>query len=154
MVPLEIELSDDLVAVRPFETSDRGTLVRERDSEFRRFIGEGSPEPAPAACICISGRIVGWIDYDDQRDWLGDHEVNVGYNVFVDDRGRGYATRALRLLTGFLQDLVPPIRPTLLIDPANTPSLAVAVRAGFQQSTDIDGQRLFRPGPHARDRQY
>lgn len=147
MSQLELELSDGLVTVRPFETPNRATLVGHRDTEFRRFLGEGSPDPTPSGCIWVKSRIVGWIDYDDERDWLGDDEVNVGYNVFANDRGNGYATRALRLLTSFLEQQVPAIRPTLLIDPANTPSLAVADRAGFRIAARVDGQHLLKQVP-------
>ena len=52
--------------------------------------------------------IVGWIDYDrDDRAWLADDEVNVGYNVFLQYRGHGYGTRALRLLREHLSSLEP-----------------------------------------------
>lgn len=151
MIVLEGELSDEVVTVRPFEPSDRLTLLRGRDHEFHRFLGEGSAEPGPTACICVDRNVVGWIDYDNERDWLDDDEVNLGYNVFADDRGKGYATRALRLLASFLQEQVPPTRPTLLIDPANTPSLAVARRSGFRPTANIDGQQFFELDPRVLD---
>lgn len=145
MAQLNVDLSDGLVTVRPFELCDRATLIRQRDTEFHRFLGAGSPEPTPTACIWVDERIVGWIDYDVEPDWLGDDEANVGYNVFADDRGNGYATRALRLLLSFLQQQEPALVPTLLIEPTNAPSLAVAEGASFEIVAKVDDQYLLKP---------
>ncbi|NNE96920.1 MAG: GNAT family N-acetyltransferase [Acidimicrobiales bacterium] len=142
---IDRSIGDGLITVRPFGSSDQIALLRGRDSEFYRFLGEGSAEPAPAGCIWLGTTPVGWIDFDDERVWLGENEVNVGYGVFPQHRGNGYATRALRLLCRYLEGQTPPLQPTLLIDPANSPSLAVARRAGFEHTADIEGEMLFRP---------
>jgi RimJ/RimL family protein N-acetyltransferase len=144
---VERVLEDGVVRVRPFAASDSAALVDGRDALFDRFLGPGSPEPAPLACICVADEIVGWIDYDDERHWLGDDEVNVVYNVFPAHRRRGYATRALLLLCRLLEAEVPPRRATLLIDPTNEGSLAVAARAGFVRAETVDEQILFRSPP-------
>lgn len=145
MAQFDRALADGVVTVRPFDRSDRDALLRSRDDDFLRFLGEGSSEPAPRTCICVAVTIVGWIDYDDERHWLQDDEVNVGYNVFAEHRGKGYGTRALRLLCRLLEAQVPLLRPTLLIDPDNAPSLALAARAGFEQVGNVDGECLFKP---------
>lgn len=146
MTGLDHPRTDGVVVIRGFDTSDQQTLIAGRDEEFRRFLGEGSPEPAPTACICVQDTIVGWIDYDHDhdRDWLDEHEVNVGYNVFPEYRGRGYGTSALRLLCSFLDVQDPPLVPTLLIDPDNGPSLALGRRAGFEKVGEIKGQHFLR----------
>ncbi|MEM7273277.1 MAG: GNAT family N-acetyltransferase [Actinomycetota bacterium] len=144
--PFERPLVDGELTVRPFVAADRDALIAGRDAAFRRFLAEASAEPAPMACLSVGGTVVGWIDADaDDRHWLADDEVNVGYNVFPDHRGRGYGTRALRLLSHWLRAQDPPRVPTLLIDPDNEPSLAVAGRAGFHAVAEVDGERLFKP---------
>lgn len=145
VIPLEVELSDEKVSVRPFDPADRDALMRGRDDEFRRFLGTGPAEPAPANCIWSGGDLVGWIDMDDDRPWLHRREVNIGYSVFAEHRGRGCASRALRLVCDFLRSQDPPIGPSLLIDPDNAASLAVASRIGFEHVGTVERQRLFRP---------
>jgi RimJ/RimL family protein N-acetyltransferase len=142
---LRVPLTDEVISVRPFTPDDRSVLVAGRDAEFLRFLGTGSPEPNPISCIYVADTIVGWIDYDrNDRAWLGEVEVNVGYNVFPPYRGNGYATRALTLITEYLATLDQPLAATLLIDPANVASLIVATRAGFREVVRIDGQLLLK----------
>lgn len=143
MIPFDSVLVEGNLVIRSFRGADRAALIAGRDQEFHRFMGDGSPVPTPAACICLDHMIVGWIDYDHDRPWLADGEVNVGYNIFADHRGNGYGTTALMLLSDWLQGRDPPIRPTLLIDPDNSASLALAARAGFRCGTLIGQQRLF-----------
>jgi len=138
-------LTEGNLTLRPFEAVDRDVLIAGRDEEFDRFLADASPEPAPFACIWVDDVIVGWVDYDqDDRHWLEGDEANLGYNVFPEHRGEGHATRALRLLCFYLAALDPPLRPTLLIDPDNAPSLAVARSAGFAQVGEVDGELFFR----------
>ncbi|MEO1056450.1 MAG: GNAT family protein [Actinomycetota bacterium] len=145
MVPLDQTLHDDELTVRPFVVGDRAAMIAGRDDEFRRFLPDASSDPQPMASICVSGTVVGWIDYDhdDDRHWLRADQVNMGYNVFPEHRGHRYASRALRLLTRFLLAHEPPLHPTLLIDPQNAPSMATASLAGFEDTGVVDGERFF-----------
>lgn len=88
---------------------------------------------------------MGWIDYDHDpdHDWLGDGEVNIGYFVFAEHRGNGYATQAVELLLQHLARDMEYTTATLLIDPDNDTSLAVAKRCGFTRRDDMRGQRYF-----------
>lgn len=148
---LDHPLSDGVVTLRPPTRADRAALLSMRDDQFRRFLGEGSPEPAPTACIVdSSGVVVGWIDHDNDRTWLRFGEVNVGYAIDPQQRGKGYATRAVRLLAVHLAENVTPRIATLLIDPENVASVAVAERAGFVEERAVDGERFFvwQSAPH------
>ena len=122
-------------------------LIEGRDDEFHRWLGDGSPSPAPTACIEVDGEIVGWVDFDRDQPWLLDDEVNVGYNAFAPFRGRGYVTRAVALLAGHLADHTRYTTLTLLIDERNHRSLAVAHRldfgAGQRRPGQPPGQRFF-----------
>lgn len=120
-------------------------LIAARDAEFRRWLGPGSDSPAPAFCILAGGQLAGWVDYDTdpEHDWLADGEVNVGYFVFPEHRGRGCAAAAVELLLSRLAAGTRFTTATLLIDPANAASLAVARRCGFTRRADVRGQRFF-----------
>ena len=137
-------VTDGVIRIRPPEPEDRARLVTGRDSEFHRWLGPGAEHPAPVACIEVDGEVVGWVDYDPDRPWLHSGEVNVGYALFPTHRRRGYATRAVQLLMHHLATSTAQRVASLLVHPDNTPSLAVADRAGFQRVADLDGQIHFR----------
>jgi len=62
---------------------------------------------------------------------LDEQEAEAGYIVASHARGRGVATRALRLLTAWAFDELPLERIELLIDVENSPSEIVAERCGY-----------------------
>lgn len=136
--------TDGVVTIRAPEPGDAALLVSGRDEVFHRFMGEGDVEPAPTACIVVDGEIVGWVDYDVERAWLEPGEVNVGYNVFATHRGQGYASRAVRLLVQHLAAATSYTTATLLIDPSNERSLALAERCGFAMVGDLDGNPYWK----------
>ena len=102
-------------------------------------MGPGDDEPRPVGCIEVTGDVVGWVDYDTDRDWLEPGEVNVGYSIFAPHRRNGYATRAVELLIRHLREHTAVRTATVSIDPRNAASIGVARRAGFHPvSTDRD----------------
>ncbi len=143
-VVLRREISDDIVCIRPSAPSDIPTLLGGRDAEFHRFLGDGSSEPSPSACIVVNGEVVGWADYDHDRAWLAADEVNLGDNVFPGDRGNGYATRAVRMLMHHLAVNTRWLVASLLIHPDNERSLALAQRLSFEPQEDLDGSRYWK----------
>ena len=121
-------------------------LIAGRDAEFHRWLGPGADDPRPTACIVVNREIVGWIDFDSERDWLPLGAVNIGYSLFAPERGKGYATRAMMLLLEHLATQRDVDTATVLIDPGNVRSLAVAERAGFTELGIVDGSvYLTRP---------
>jgi RimJ/RimL family protein N-acetyltransferase len=136
--------TDGVVTLRPLETRDAAVLIAGRDDEWSRWLGPGTNDPTPAACIIVKGEVVGWVDYDTDREWLEAGEVNIGYNVFADQRRRGYASRAVELLIGYLGRTTPYCTATLLINPENIGSLAVAAKLGCEPSGEIEGSRYFK----------
>ena len=148
-------ITDGVVTIRPSQAVDRPALLAGRDEEFRRWMGPGSPNPAPTGCIIVEGVIGGWVDYDIDQPWLREGEVNVGYSVFAPYRGRGHASRAVQLLAHHLALLTEHRTMTLLIDRNNHKSLAVARRLKFgaaqPRSSQPAGQCFFqRPVPPRR----
>jgi RimJ/RimL family protein N-acetyltransferase len=111
---------------------DAEILIAGRDAEFHRWMGDGSPDPRPTAVIEFGGEVVGWVDHDhdDTHTWLEPHECNVGYVVFAAHRGRGYASRAVRLLLDGLAGDGTYRMATFLVDAENEASLRVTAAVG------------------------
>ncbi len=64
-------LSDRVVTLRPPRAGEEHVLVADRDPEGERWLGPGEGLPRPTAVVLVVGKIVGWVDYDTDRDWLG-----------------------------------------------------------------------------------
>jgi RimJ/RimL family protein N-acetyltransferase len=137
--------TDGVVTLRAPQPGDARRLIDARDDEFHRWLGPGSDDPSPVACVWVADELVGWVDYDTDgdHDWLRDGEVNVGYLLFATARGKGYASRAVELLLRHLALETPHATATLLIHPENTKSLALAHRLGFEPRGEIRGQPFF-----------
>jgi len=116
---LERVLTNGQVSIRPSSIDDVPALIAGRDAEFERFLGPGSSDPRPVACVVAEDHVVGWVDYDHDRYWLEPDEVNVGYNLFAAHRGHGIATTAVRLLLDHLAQDTNWRVATLLIHPEN-----------------------------------
>jgi RimJ/RimL family protein N-acetyltransferase len=135
-------LTDGVVTIRQPTTADTPILLAGRDAESRRWLGAGTDDPRPTACIIVGGVVVGWVDYDADQTWLLPGEVNVGYNVFPAFRRNGYASRAVELLLLYLDDGTRFHTATLSIDARNVASLGVAARAGFVLAGDPNATSL------------
>jgi RimJ/RimL family protein N-acetyltransferase len=125
-------LTDGVVVLRPPTPADTAALVATRDDQFRRFMGDGADDPRPTFCITIDGRVLGWVDFDrDEREWLDHDEVNLGYGLHPEARGRGAASRSVMLMLHHLAQTTDVRTATLLIHPENEWSLGVSRRCGF-----------------------
>lgn len=136
-----LPLTGGVVTIRRPQPGDGGILLAGRDDVTRRFLGEAVGEPTPTAVV----EIVGWVDHDTDPDhvWLEPDECNVGYQLFTEARGHGYATRAMRLMIDLVAHEGNHRVATFLIDPANR-SQAVAARLGATQVADLDGNPYFK----------
>jgi RimJ/RimL family protein N-acetyltransferase len=136
-------LTDGVVSLRTPRPEDVPALVAGRDDEFFRWLGPGGENPAPVACAWVGSELVGWVDYDVERDWLSPGEVNVGYYLVPAARGKGYGSRAVELLLLHLDRVTEYEVATLLIDHENVKSLRLARRLGFQERGEVEGDAFF-----------
>jgi RimJ/RimL family protein N-acetyltransferase len=122
-------------------------IIAARDDDFRKWLGPGSDNPSPTACILVGDEVVGWVDYDHDHDWLAPEEVNIGYFVFAKHRRKGYGARAVALVLRHLLDKTGYTAASVLIDPENEPSLGVARRCQFAFVRELNGQVYLRRSP-------
>ena len=136
-----MRLDDGVIAVRPFAEEDvpaiaaactdpeiaRWTLVPEpyTEDDARAFVAEA--ETAYAVVDAVADALVGAISLDRVAQGNG----QIGYWVAREARGRGVATRALRLVAGWGLARGGFARVQLLTEPENVASRRVAERAGF-----------------------
>jgi hypothetical protein len=110
-------ITDSVITIRSPRPGDTEFLIAGRDGESTRRLGPEVADPEPTACIVVGAEVVGWVDYDLDRDWLEPEEVNIGYCLFPPHRGCGYATPAVQLLMHHLAQQGTFRTATLLIDP-------------------------------------
>lgn len=142
------EVTDGIISLRLPGGADVPLIIAARDEEFRKWLGPGSDNPRPTACILVGYEVVGWVDYDHDHDhdhdWLAPEEVNIGYFVFAKHRRKGYAARAVELLLGYLRDKTGYTVASVLVHPENEPSLGVARRCQFALVREFSGQVYLR----------
>jgi RimJ/RimL family protein N-acetyltransferase len=120
-----------------------------RDVDVDRFTRVPMPVPEGFGAVWVQRYVDGWSDgtrcgfaiVGEGDEFLGfaalvalnveEQEAEAGYLVKSAARGRGIATRALRLLTAWAFAEYPLERIELLIDIANAPSEVVAQRCGY-----------------------
>ena len=113
----------------PLSIRDAEAIIDEFALSWRAFARTGTPSGGVAFAItdARSGDVVGCCGLD---DWSKADVAQFGYWLAASARGRGYATRAVILLTRWLFELGA-ARVFLTIIAENEASAAVARRAGF-----------------------
>jgi RimJ/RimL family protein N-acetyltransferase len=112
----------------PLSTTDAEAVIDRFALRWQSFAAGGPPSGVVFAVVDENtGDPVGCCGVD---DWSDEDVAQFGYWVAESARGRGYATRAAILLTGWLFDLGA-ARVFLKIVAGNDDSVAVARRAGF-----------------------
>ena len=151
-------LGDGAVALRPWRADDAPAVFKAcQDPEIPRFVPIPQPytmadaewfvrnsreesSAGPSAHFAIvepsTDVLLGAISRHGPRPEVG-HRAAVGYWLAPDARGRGVATRAVRLLTDWTFRTTDVVRMELYTDIENERSGRVALRAGF----DLEGIR-------------
>ena len=147
----EITLTDGVVRLRPWRPDDAPSVfVACQDPLIARFIPIPQPYTEDVARTFVEVRRRDWAS-DDERSFaivdaatgelLGaiarhgrdGHRASFGYWLAACARGRGVATRALRLITEWTLRTTNLVRLELYADLENDASGRVAERAGFER---------------------
>jgi RimJ/RimL family protein N-acetyltransferase len=146
------ELTDGVVVLRPVELGDVAEHLAGEDEELVRWLngGPGTRETVEAhvrACMAAweaggptitfgiragaPERLVGTVDAHLNLAGLEPGQANIAYGLYPHARGRGLASRAVELMCTFLAARHGVREAVIRTDPANTASVAVALRTGF-----------------------
>jgi [ribosomal protein S5]-alanine N-acetyltransferase len=155
--PARTELADGELVLRPFllEDAPRVTEICQ-DPEISRWTRVPTPyreEHArtwieqtirdwddhrhSAFAVTEAGEVVGAIGMRLHEDYA--LQASIGYWVACEARGRGIATRSLRLVSRWAIIQIGFPRVQLVTDPENVPSQRVAEAAGFQREGVLRG---------------
>ncbi len=149
-----VRLSDDAVELRPWSSSDASFMAEaSRDPAIERYNGP-TPSSVADAVVVIERIQQSWRTFEVEGDptgaafvivdtalgepvgvcgvdhWSSTDVAQFGYWLAAGARGRGLATRAVTLMTGWLFELGA-ARVFVTIESENATSTAVARRAGF-----------------------
>jgi RimJ/RimL family protein N-acetyltransferase len=146
-LPDTVELSDGLVTLRRWSTSDIpaltaiwqdaellrrfGVVPPITDESSARFVGGNELQwragTELALAVAVGGAVVGGCELDRADS----DEPDLGYWLGPEARGNGYATRAAELMLDWARGVLGVTRFTAEIEPDNPSSIAVAERLGF-----------------------
>ena len=153
------ELTDGVVVLRPWREEDIEEALAGHDELIAHWFGFPETAPTPEQHRKAIER---WHEgYADQRRLVGfvvEHEgqmvgaVDVrkvgeatgelSWTLYAGQRGKGYATRAVRLLSDYAIDVLGLGRVEAKVEPGNEKSMRVATRAGLRR----EGVRRVPPG--------
>ena len=111
---------------------------------LREAIAAGLKRPGWSGYVltdAAAGTALGSIGFHGPPDAEG--RVEIGYDLSPSARGAGWATAAVRLLTGWAAER-PEVRTVCAVtEPENAPSQRVLARAGFRFAGERDGLRAY-----------
>ncbi|MGH7196652.1 MAG: GNAT family N-acetyltransferase [Candidatus Saccharimonadales bacterium] len=153
----EIELTDGVVSLKPFQLADAPAHLAGEDEEQVKWLGEGNKstqqiveswivrnqkswvEGGPVFSFAVrtvaDDQQIGQVEVKTKSDKPGDFEpgeANVSYSLYPAGRGRGLATRAVTLLEPFMREKGVK-RALIRVDPENKASLSVPPRCGYTE---------------------
>ncbi len=148
------ELTDGVVTLRPMTAADAEPHLAGEDEAAVRFLACGRSTLAtvtawiernrlswatggPVRCFGIregaTGRLVGMVEANLAAPGFRAGVANISYGLYPAARGRGYATRAVRLMVDHLAAATAATVAVIQVHPENRASLAVPGRAGFRR---------------------
>jgi RimJ/RimL family protein N-acetyltransferase/8-oxo-dGTP pyrophosphatase MutT (NUDIX family) len=154
-------LTDGVVTLRPFDERDIDSHVAGDDEETQYWFGAPGPSTREGMAEVVERwrrereagtRLTFAVVHDDETVAVVEarpegETASLAWTVYAGHRGRGYATRATRLLVQHLFDDLGVRRVEAEVDPRNLASQRVATRAGLRR----EGVRRLEPGMTDRD---
>ena len=162
-LPDSLTLRDGALELRQLEPSDRDAVLQAcQDPELLRWTALPDPYTADDAdrlmdeaqaqweegrgvelAIAVEGELVGSIHLVFHGAW----RASVAYWLAAEARGHGYATRSVRLVTGWAYETFPDlVRIELWSIVGNEASDAVARRSGFVEEGVLRSRLPYRDG--------
>ena len=156
----QVELTDGVIAMRPFRPEDAESHLAGEDEEQIRWLSggkstlasvrswiesneksweDGGPVFNFAIWSLADQNLVGMAEANTANlgiEGLESGDANISYGIYPRARGKGYATRAVNLLLQFLKSKKFK-RAVIRIDPRNTYSVTVPIACGFRATGDI-----------------
>jgi RimJ/RimL family protein N-acetyltransferase len=160
-VPSEILFSDGMVSLRLFTLADVAAHLDGEDDEQVRWVSGGVGTVAtvtamvdraqaawtaggPRVTLAVQdprGALIGFVESNTAHEGFVGHEpgdANVSYGLYPSARGKGYASRSVVLMEGYLRARGAR-RAIIRVAPGNERSIAVARRLGYaEHGTAID----------------
>ena len=153
------ELTDGVVVLRPWREEDIEEALAGHDELIAHWFGFPETAPTPEQhrkaierwhegyadqrrlvgfVVEHQGRVVGAVDVRK----VGEATGELSWTLYAGQRGKGYATRAVRLLSDYAIDVLGLGRVEAKVEPGNEKSMRVATRAGLRR----EGVRRVPPG--------
>jgi RimJ/RimL family protein N-acetyltransferase/8-oxo-dGTP pyrophosphatase MutT (NUDIX family) len=153
------ELTDGVVVLRPWREEDIEEALAGHDELIAHWFGFPETAPTPEQhrkaierwhegyadqrrlvgfVVEHEGRMVGAVDVRK----VGEATGELSWTLYAGQRGKGYATRAVRLLSDYAIDVLGLGRVEAKVEPGNDKSMRVATRAGLRR----EGVRRVPPG--------
>jgi len=161
-----VQLTDGVILLRPMTPADAATHLAGEDEPTARFLSGGrstietvtawiercrlswetnGPVRAFGIREKATGDLVGMVEANLAAADYRDSVTNISYGLYPAARGRGYATRAVRLVVRYLVEKTAANIAVIQTHPENSASARVALRAAFRPLGDriaSDGDRM------------
>lgn len=148
---------DDVILIKPFCLEDAGKHLRGEDNDIRKWLNEGQVSTLESVTNWIQSwkddgtvfpfaiwtiednMLAGMVEartHAETIEGLEDGDANISYCLYPDYRGKGYVTRAIKLIQKFL--ILKGIKQAVIrISPDNVNSLKVPPRCGFRKTGQV-----------------
>ncbi len=148
----EIELTDGVITLKPFAMKDAEAHLAGEDDEQQKWVSGGKSilknvqdfiersqkyweagGPVYTFAIWSENKLLGMVEANTDTgkiEKLSEGDANISYSLYPEERGKGYATRAVNLMTEFLKEKGLK-RGTIRVSPENKNSLGVPMRCSF-----------------------
>lgn len=153
-----MELTDGIIVLKPFEMSDAEKHLAGEDADQRKWLSGGRSTlqtvqdfikrgqeywakngPVFTLAVWAGGELIGMVEANTDEskvEGLEAGDANISYGLYPEARGKGYATRAVNLMAGFLKEKGHK-RAVIRIEPDNVSSTKVPERCRFNGSGSI-----------------